>query len=460
MKLRKNDKNNNRKNNKNKEKIMELKRNIAEEKKNIKREKRSIRRLKSAEFRKTKFGKVVSKIFFFLSDDRDSYSFSELFVVTLISLAVGAFACFCVFTILSGGRNYFKMSKQLDKFYDVYDVLIDNYNGALDENSLIEAAINGMVSSVGDVYTNYSDANDTGSFNEQVNGTYEGIGCTIRGNDKEIAIVDVYKDTPASKAGLKKDDIVKTVDGKDALKLGVDGVANYIKNEATGKIKIDVLRGEEKLSFTLERGKVEIPAVTSKIYEENDKKVGYIDISIFSSVSAKQFSTTLKKLEKENISGLVIDVRDNNGGYLSSVNDIVSTLLPKGNIIYKVEKGRKINVTKDKTTEKREYPIAVITNNNSASASEILAAAIKESYKGYVVGTKTYGKGTVQQVKQLSDGSMVKYTIENWLTPNGNWINDKGVEPTHEVTLDKKYYETYEDKDDNQLQKALSLVSE
>ena len=145
---------------------------------------------------------------------------------------------------------------------------------------------------------------------------------------------------------------------------------------------------------------------------------------------------------------------------MTAVTDIVNLLLPKGKVIYQVEKDGKRESTKDKTDTSRKYPIAVLVNENSASASEILAAAVKESYdKGVVVGTKTYGKGTVQQVKTLSDGSMIKYTVENWLTPKGNWINEKGIEPTDEVILDSKYFEQPMIENDNQLQKALDVVS-
>ena len=153
----------------------------------------------------------------------------------------------------------------------------------------------------------------------------------------------------------------------------------------------------------------------------------------------------MEKIEKEGIDSLIIDVRDNNGGYLSSVTDITSYLLPRGKIIYQVQKSNsKIKTTKDKTIAKREYPIAVLVNQNSASASEILAGAIKESYNGYVVGMKTYGKGTVQQVSELSDGSMIKYTTQKWLTPKGNFINEVGVTPTKEVKLSEDYFENPE----------------
>ena len=437
------------------QKILEAKKIIKEQKKKIKLEKQAIRKKKREDFKKTKLGKLC----FWVSDDRDSYSFSEMFGVTILSLLLGIFACFSTFTIISGGRNYFKMAKQLAKFYDVYDVIVSNYYGEVNKDDLIEAAIDGMVSSVGDVYTSYNDAKATDSFNQMVNGTYEGIGCTITLKDNNVVVVEVYDNTPASKAGLKENDIIKTVDDKVATELGVDKLSNYIKNEATGKIKMVIIRDDKEKSLTLERGKVEIPSIKTEIYEKNNKKIGYMDISIFSSVTAKQFDEELNKLEEKKIDGLVIDVRDNNGGYLTSVTDIISEFLPKGKVIYQIQVDDKTKVTKDKTAEKREYPVAVLTNGASASASEILAAAIKESYNGYVVGTKTYGKGTVQQVKQLSDGSMVKYTVENWLTPNGNWINEKGIEPTDNVVLNEEYYKEPKAENDNQLQKALELLS-
>ena len=164
----------------------------------------------------------------------------------------------------------------------------------------------------------------------------------------------------------------------------------------------------------------------------------------------------LKKLEKEKIDSLIIDVRNNTGGYLSSVTDISSLFLKKGKIIYQLEDNKNIEKVKDKTDEYRTYPIAVLINSASASASEILASAIKESYnyKNFIVGTNSYGKGTVQKTKKLSDGSMIKYTIQNWLTPDGNWINEKGVEPTNFIEFN------FEDNIDNQLNAAIELILE
>ena len=436
--------------------IQESKRIIKEEKKKIKREKKILRKKKLNKFKKTKIGKFI----YTLSDDRNSYSFSELFIITIISLLVGAFSCFSIITIMSGGRNYLKLSKELSKFYDSYDILVENYNGNVDKKELVDAAINGMVSSVGDQYTSYVDTEGTNSFNQLVDGKYNGIGCLIQETeDKKIKVMQVYENTSAYKAGIKVGDIIKKVDDKDSS-IGSTELANYIKSSKNKSYSVTVLRDDKEIKFTLYKNEVEIPVVTSKIFDKGDKKIGYISISIFSSVSAKQFKSNLEKIEKEGIDSLIIDVRDNNGGYLSSVTDITSYLLPRGKIIYQVQKSNsKIKATKDKTIAKREYPIAVLVNENSASASEILAGAIKESYNGYVVGMKTYGKGTVQQVSELSDGSMIKYTIENWLTPNGNWINEKGIDPTDEVELSDDYYKNPNEENDNQLQKALSLLS-
>ena len=436
--------------------IQESKRIIKEEKKKIKREKKILRKKKLNKFKKTKIGKFI----YTLSDDRNSYSFSELFIITIISLLVGAFSCFSIITIMSGGRNYLKLSKELSKFYDSYDILVENYNGNVDKKELVDAAINGMVSSVGDQYTSYVDTEGTNSFNQLVDGKYNGIGCLIQETeDKKIKVMQVYENTSAYKAGIKVGDIIKKVDDKDSS-IGSTELANYIKSSKNKSYSVTVLRDDKEIKFTLYKNEVEIPVVTSKIFDKGDKKIGYISISIFSSVSAKQFKSNLEKIEKEGIDSLIIDVRDNNGGYLSSVTDITSYLLPRGKIIYQVQKSNsKIKTTKDKTIAKREYPIAVLVNENSASASEILAGAIKESYNGYVVGMKTYGKGTVQQVSELSDGSMIKYTIENWLTPNGNWINEKGIDPTDEVELSDDYYKNPNEENDNQLQKALSLLS-
>ena len=393
------------------------------------------------------------------SKEKESYSFDEVFSITIFSLLLGVLACFSVLTILNKGKNYFVLSKELAKFVDAYDAIVNNYYKEVDKDKLVESAINGMVSSIGDEYTSYSDKDVTDNFNEAVNGKYMGIGALIMKSEKDLVIYKVFEDSPSYKAGLKDGDIILKLDDKDTKDMSVNDIASIVKNDTNKEVKLLVKRGEENLDITIVKDMVELPVVSGKVINHNDKKIGYISLSIFSSVASEQFNKELVKLEKEGISGLVIDVRGNSGGYLTTVTDIVSYFLKKGDIIYKLEVNDKVTVRKDKTKESRDYPVAVLIDKNSASASEILASSIKESYNGYVVGTNSYGKGTVQQTLVLSDGSMIKYTIEKWLTPLGNWINEEGVIPTNYVELSSEYLNNPVFENDNQLNKALELVS-
>lgn len=439
-------------------KIIEIKKDIKNEKEKIRNNKKKIRKIKRENFNNTKFGKFLEKINFIKGNEDDCYTSSSLLVCFIVSFILGAMCCFTVFLLLCNGRNYFKISKNLGKFFDTYQIITNKYYGEVELDSLEEAAINGILESVGDNYTIYANSDAAAEFDESVSGVYEGIGCTISQNDDSIFVVSVYDDSPASKAGLKEGDIIVSVDSKDSMEYGLNGLSDYIKNNSNNEVNMVILRDGEEQNLTLKKGNVELPVVVSKTFEDNDSKVGYIGISLFTSVSFKQFKKELDLLEKEKIDSLIIDVRSNNGGYLSSVEDILSYLLPKGKVLYQTQSSSKKKKVKDKTKDMRSYPIAVLVNSGSASASEVLASCIKESYGGMIIGTKTFGKGTVQQVKKLSDGSMIKYTTENWLTPDGNWINETGIEPTVLVEMDKTYYENPSDETDNQLQKALEML--
>ena len=399
--------------------------------------------------------------FMIFERDRDSmYSFKEVVVIMLFSLGLGFFACLSFAKIFNNGRSYMALSNDLSKFVDTYYAIKDNYYGELDNEKLVDSAIKGMIDAVGDEYTSYSDTDDADNFKQTVSGIYEGIGCTVGVNlDNKIVVVDMFKDSPAEKAGLKVGDIIIKIDGEDFVGKSSTDMSNYVKFSKNSKVVLTIIRDEETMELDVERKKIEIPYVSGEVITKDDMKIGYIDISLFSSTIYDQFKRELEELEKENISGLVIDVRGNSGGYLSGVTDILNLFLKKGDVIYQLESGNKKQIKKDTTKEKRDYPVAVLVNGGSASASEILASAIKESYNGFVVGTKTYGKGTVQQTTTLPDGSMVKYTVQKLLTPNGNWVNEVGVEPTDTVELDISYAENPIMENDNQLQKALELVT-
>lgn len=387
------------------------------------------------------------------------FSIKEVIIIMLFSLCIGFVLCFGLASIIAG-KSYFRVIKDLDKVIDTYYAIVDNYYGNLDSNSLVDGAVEGMISSVGDSFTSYSNTENTEAFNETINGSYEGIGCSIATyQDGVIVVVSVFDDSPSKKAGLEVGDIILKVDGESYEGKTSNDISNYVKDSGKEKIVLTVKRKEEEKDITINLSKVEIPYVTGDIIEVNDKKIGYINISLFANTTYKQFNKKLKKLEKENIDGLIIDVRSNSGGYLTSVTDISSLFLKKGSIIYQLKDTSGTIKKKDITKEKRTYKVAVLINKESASASEILASAIKESYKGLVIGTNSYGKGTVQQTKKLLDGSMIKYTTQNWLTPNGNFINEKGVTPTNVVELSDEYYSNPSRETDNQLQEALKILT-
>lgn len=435
------------------EKINKSKEIIKKEKQKIKEEKRKIKYEKHEKFYNTKLGKFIKKISPKKTEKSEKVSLKEQIFSMIYFEIMGIILCLLVFFALSGGRNFIKLYKDLNKLINVYDTITSDYYGDLDKEKLIDDAIESMLNGIGDNYTTYTDESATNSFLENIEGTYEGIGCMVSMNENgEIYVVSIFEDSPAQKAGLQENDIILKIDGEDYTGKTSEDMANYVKENQNNKIKVVIKRGEEEKEFTIVREKVEVPTVTSKVIEEQDKRIGYIDISIFSAITYEQFKTELEKIEKEKIQGLIIDVRNDTGGYLSAVTDISSLFLKKDQVIYQLEDNKKIEKIKDETKESRSYPIAVLINTSSASASEILASAIKESYNGFVVGTNSYGKGTVQKTKKLSDGSMIKYTVQKWLTPEGNWINEKGVEPTNYVELN------LQDNTDNQLQTALDLI--
>ncbi len=438
------------------DKIRKSKEIIKKERKKIKEERKKIKEEKSIKFYNSKFGKIIKKVFLIGDNENDEPITVKSQIISMLYFELlGAILCLFVLFILSGGKNFIKINMDLSKLINVYDTISSNYYGELDKDKLIDNAIESMLSGTGDSFTTYTDEKETDNFIENIEGTYEGIGCMVSmDTDGNIVVVNVFENGPAQKAGIKEQDIIIKIDNQDYKGKTSEDMANYVKNNKNKKIKITILRDNKEQEITIVREKVQVPSVTGKVIENAGKKIGYMDISIFSAVTYEQFKEQLKKIEKEKIQGLIIDVRDDTGGYLSAVTEITSLFLKKGQIIYQLEDNKKKEKIKDKTTESRNYPIAVLVNGSSASASEILAAAIKESYKGFVVGTKTYGKGTVQKTKKLSDGSMIKYTIQKWLTPDGNWIHEKGLDPTNQVELN------IENQEDNQLQIAINLILE
>lgn len=354
-----------------------------------------------------------------------------------------------------------KMDSELAEFEEVYDLINDSYYKDVNKKTLIEGAINGMLDSLDDPHTSYFNKAETENFNELMNGSYEGIGAEISlDQDGNVIVFSVFKNSPAAEAGLKFNDKILEVNGTSTNGMNTTEVVSLIKDEDRDTADIKIERDGQTLDVEVEKRIVEIESVESKIYEVDGKKIGYVLINTFANNTYEQFRENIENLEKQNIYGLVIDVRGNSGGYLHSVTSMLDMFLPKGAISYQIADKKTTYKYTSTTSESRNYPVAVLVNKSSASASEILAIALKESYGADVVGTFTYGKGTVQTTKNLTtSGGMIKYTIQKWLSPKGNWINNVGVEPTVIQEQSESYEMNPTEENDAQLQKALEVVS-
>ena len=395
---------------------------------------------------------------------KSGFNYAEVIVIMIITLILGAVIGSFV-TYISDNKEIEKeiikeVPDELEEFVETYNNIINDYYLEVDHDELLEAGINGMLEFLGDDYSVYMDQETSNDFNEQVEGKYTGIGVEIiQELEGNVYISRVFDNSPAALAGLQAGDIFVKVAGKDVTGMGAADISSLIKGSNTKNIDVVVKRGEELKTFTLTLKEVEIESVNSKVFEKNGKKIGYLELTIFASNTYTQFERKLLELEGKDIDSLIIDVRDNSGGYLSTVTNIASLFMDKSKIIYQLDTKGVVDKIYSNSNASRDYDIAVLINGNSASASEILAAALQESYGATVVGTNSFGKGTVQKAYQLESGATVKYTIQKWLTPDGNWINETGITPDVEVNLDGNYYQNPNDENDNQLQKALEELS-
>lgn len=338
----------------------------------------------------------------------------------------------------------------LKEFLKVYSSLDENYYEDIDKTKMIDAAIAAMLKYLGEDYSTYLNQTETDSLSNKLSGTFKGIGISITNGNE---IVKVYEDTPASKAGLKENDKIIRINDTDTEGKNQIEVANLI--DKTKENTLVISRDGTELTFKVMPEEINTP-LTTQVYEKNDKKIGYIYIEAFTEKVGEEFKKSLEDLEQQGITSLIIDVRENTGGYLKGATEIASLFLEKGKTIYSLEGKDGVTTYKDETDEKRDYPVILLINENTASASEVLAAALQDSYGAKLVGKISYGKGKVQQTKQLEDGSMVKYTSARWLTPEGECIDGFGLAPHYEEDIVQNEDGTYTD---NQLNKAIELLS-
>ena len=355
--------------------------------------------------------------------------------------------------------SYSKTKKGFDSLYETYDTIMSEYYKDVDSDKLIEGAINGMLESLDDEHTMYFDKKSKEEFDSELSGNYYGIGAQIQlTSDETIKITKVFDDSPAKKAGLKEEDVFVSVDGTSVKGKSATEVANMLKSDSVKTSTIVVKRNDKELTFKVTKENITLFSVSSEMLDNNGKNVGYLSVSIFGQKTYSQFKDALTKLEKQDMDSLIIDLRGNTGGYLSTVTNMLEEFIDKGNVIYQIQSSSGVKQYKTVKASEKKYKIVILIDGGSASASEIMSAAMKEVYGATLVGQTTYGKGTVQTTKNLSNGSMIKYTIEKWLTPSGKNIDKEGIKPDYEVELGDSYKNNPTKENDAQLQKALDLL--
>lgn len=332
---------------------------------------------------------------------------------------------------------------------------------------IAEGLYGGLLRSLGDPYSAYYTPEQFKELSESTNGSYCGVGIVLNPAEdtSEVTVFHVYPNTPAAEAGVEEGDVIQSIDGVSVIGEKASQVSEQMRGEAGSAVKIGVLRHSkaditgETLEFTMERREIEVPTVA---YQMLKGKIGFLQISEFTELTSEQFRQAIEALNQEQMKALIIDLRDNPGGVLDGVCEVLDQVLPEGLIVY----------TEDKYGKRQEYhssadnslglPLAVLINGKSASAAEIFAGAVKDYAYGTLIGTKTFGKGIVQQIVSLRDGSAVKVTTSRYFTPKGNYIHGIGIEPDVELELEYLGDEekVYDPMLDNQVKEALRILKD
>lgn len=374
-----------------------------------------------------------------------------LVLVALVIGSGGTYAAFALFqdepegsaqSLTLGSGNEIE-SEELTKINKAYELIKDRYVKDVDQKDLLDGAIKGMVDTLEDPYSVYMDPKTAEQFSQSLGSSFEGIGAEVNMTDGRVTIVSPYKDSPAEKAGLRPKDKIMTIDGESTEGLDLYDAVLKIRGEKGTVVKLGVQRpgASEVMTVEVTRDEIPIETVHAKTIEENGKTIGVLQVTSFSEDTAKSFSKELGKLEDQGIDGLVLDVRNNPGGLLNVVSDMAEELIPNDKPYVQIEdrEGEKQGSVSS-LEKKKDYPIVGLIDRGSASAAEILAGALKEAGGYDLVGETSFGKGTVQSTVDLGDGSNIKLTMFKWLTPDGNWIHKKGIEPTVEAKQPDYFY--------------------
>ena len=393
--------------------------------------------------------------------NQKSFSTSETILLVLMASLVSYFIGH-ILVFDKDSKEVVRRDPYIAEFEKNYNYIMDNYYDKLDRQDLINSAISGMLESLDDPYSLYINEDTKDNFNITLNGSYQGIGVQIIKDEETgyVLITGVFKNSPASEAGLKAGDYIISANDVKTKDIDAQEFSKYVRESKEQEFNMHILRDGQELDIKLVRENVVIASVTSEVYERNDKKVGYIYIGIFANNTDAQFKEEFNKLKEQGIDSIIIDVRDNTGGHLAAVDNMLDLFIDKNHIKYQFYQNGITTKIKGNSSNVEKCNIVLIGNENSASASEVLIASLRENLGVKLIGKKTYGKGTVQELVNLSDGNQYKITVKKWLTPDGNWINDtKGILPDIEVELDERYLETHDDNDDTQLQAAIEYLT-
>lgn len=377
--------------------------------------------------------------------------------ITFLLTSIGMYQYFSQeekVTIISG-------KDELTNTLKKYKALIDkNFLGEVDEEKLKEGAIKGYIEGLDDPYTEYISKEDMKDYLEDTTGNFVGVGIYMVKNTEadKIMVLSPIKGSPAEKAGILPGDLIISVNGEQYTADDMTVASSKIKGEIGSKVEIEVLRGTETKKFELIRENIKVNPVEGKVIAGN---IGYIEFSSFDEGTAEDFKAKFQELEKQGIKSLIIDLRNNGGGIVDEALKIADYVLEKDDVIlYEVDKNNKEEIEKSKSEPIIKMPIIILTNENTASSSEILAGALKDHGKAKTVGVTTYGKGVIQKLMQLADGSGLKITSEEYLTPNRTKINKIGIEPDEKVELPETVTNVLNVKEteDTQLQKAIGMA--
>ena len=359
-----------------------------------------------------------------------------------------------ILSSLTSETNLTKSLKSIEKLVNSKYLNVSD----IDETKAIDGAIEGYIDSLGDEYTEYIPADEMKEYTESIMGNFVGIGIYMIQNTEKnlVQVLSPIRESPAEKAGIKAGDLITKVNGVSYTADQMTEMSNTIKGEEGSNVTIEVLRGEQTLTFEVTRAKVN----TNPIYSEKlENNIGYLEITSFDEGVAEDFKSKYLALKEQGIKGLVIDLRDNGGGIVDEALKIVDYRVPKNQTtLITVDKDGKEEVSKSKEDRLVEEPVVVLVNSSSASASEIMAGALKDLKCATIVGTKTYGKGVIQQLLTLSNGAGLKITVEEYYTPNKTKINKVGITPDYEVLLETSITREPTDANDTQLNKAKEIL--